>query len=830
MFSNIGYQAMEYIRDAQQRGILYLDVMRQGGDQYLEHVREGKPPVLVFKHEMIVDGRDLPDPVNYGLLRILPPADMPTDPKARPFVIIDPRAGHGPGVAGSKVHSEIGVALAAGHPCYFVTFGPDPEPDQSIHCILMAEKHFLEVVLARHDYTKVGRPFLVGNCQGGWALMMLASIAPKLVGPIMLAGAPISYWSGESSQNPMRYSGGMLGGSWTSSLSADLGNGIFDGVNLVEGFERLDPANTFWKKPYHLYANIDTEVGRYLDFEKWWAGHFLMTRKEIDWIVQNLFIGNKLSRAELPDPTSTGNINMRNIRSPIIIFASKADNITPPAQALNWIPDMYASDEDLRAHEQVIVYSLHESTGHLGIFVSSGIASREHEALTGALDLIELLPPGLYEARIEDLHPDTPHQEWIKGRHIVVFEPRKIKDLEALDDGRAEEADFEVVNRVSKINQHIYDFTVSPIVRSLTTSFSGQISRQLHPRRLSHYLWSSLNPVAVSLIDIANQVKTERYSVAKDNVFLAAEQAMNEVIVTGLDTWRDMRDRSVETLFNSVYGNTWIRALVGLGESTLSRRGILDSDSALQEELYDLRLELSKAQVNEGGVAEAFTRILVYMAGEEPFIDERIFNLLRSLFQAQKEKGYVIPDLATLKRGLRKQWRIVRLHPHEAIAALPKLVPDQAQRAAIWQAVERIGDFRDVLHLDPLAQERYAEIACALHLCSPWQPSAAILTKLKEEKQRQEQAEHQEQADLLHKAAAFDEAKLALAEAEARAVAAETELKDVKAKAAVAVETQAKSVVAATTRVPVTKKATKKKATKKSAKKAIKKAATAQKK
>ena len=132
MFSDLGRQAMEYLRDAQQRSVLYLDVMRQSGDQYVEHASQGKPPVLVFEHELIVDGRQLPDPVNYALLRIVPPEDMPTNPDARPFVIIDPRAGHGPGVAGSKVHSEVGVALAAGHPCYFVTFGPDPEPNQSI--------------------------------------------------------------------------------------------------------------------------------------------------------------------------------------------------------------------------------------------------------------------------------------------------------------------------------------------------------------------------------------------------------------------------------------------------------------------------------------------------------------------------------------------------------------------------------------------------------------------------------------------------------------------------------------------------------------------------
>ncbi|GAA5083768.1 MULTISPECIES: DUF3141 domain-containing protein [Paenalcaligenes] len=852
MFSDLGRQAMEYLRDAQQRSVLYLDVMRQSGDQYVEHASQGKPPVLVFEHELIVDGRQLPDPVNYALLRIVPPEDMPTNPDARPFVIIDPRAGHGPGVAGSKVHSEVGVALAAGHPCYFVTFGPDPEPNQSIYCIMKAEKYFLEVVAQRHDPQRVGRPFVIGNCQGGWALMMLASADPKLVGPIMLAGAPLAYWSGKAGQNPMRYSGGMLGGSWASSLASDIGGGIFDGVYLVENFERLDPANTFWKKPYHLYANIDTEVERYLGFDRWWAGHFMMTRQEMDWIVQNLFIGNRLARAELPDPLSNGNINLRNIRSPIVVFASQADNITPPPQALNWIADVYASDEDLKAHEQVIIYCLHETTGHLGIFVSSGVANREHEALVGALDLIELLPPGLYEARIQDLHPDTPHQEWVKGRHVVTFEPRSIADLQALDDGREEEAHFEVVNRVSQINQHLYDLTLSPIVRSLTNPWIAQASRALHPQRFGRYMWSSLNPVALSFKAAAEQVRKQRTPVAADNVFLAMERVMSDGIARSWDVWRDIRDQSVEAIFHGVYGSPWLRALVGLDKPQIDRRGILNSDTALHEELHELRLQLTKAQVQEGDAADAFARILIYMAGEETFVDERAFNLLESLAKDHIQ-GYKLPDLASIKQKLRKQWRIMQMHPQDAIAALPLLVPNERQRQVIWDAVAEISQLKDVLNLSAESQARFADIACALELCSHWEPPVEVATKIAAEQAQREaeqraqaQAEQQALLDaakaeamaLMEKQAsaeiekallqAQEQAKQAMADAEqAKAYAHELKAQlDEALQAKPKTENQAKAVPTVETKVsvePTAKKAAKKAAKKTTARKATKK-------
>ena len=124
--------ASEYAVDAWQRSILYADVRRQRGNQYLEHLQEQTPNVLDFASEVIMSGLDLPQPVNYGLVRILPPADAPADPKKRPFVVVDPRAGHGPGIGGFKPDSEVGAALKAGHPCYFVGFLPDPVPGLSL--------------------------------------------------------------------------------------------------------------------------------------------------------------------------------------------------------------------------------------------------------------------------------------------------------------------------------------------------------------------------------------------------------------------------------------------------------------------------------------------------------------------------------------------------------------------------------------------------------------------------------------------------------------------------------------------------------------------------
>ena len=97
----------------------------------------------------------------------------------------------------------------------------------------------------------------------------------------------------------MRYLGGMLGGTWLTALAGDLGNGIFDGANLVANFESLNPANTYWEKPYNVYSKVDTEAARFLDFETWWGSPVLLNAGEMQWIADNLFVGNKLTSGEI---------------------------------------------------------------------------------------------------------------------------------------------------------------------------------------------------------------------------------------------------------------------------------------------------------------------------------------------------------------------------------------------------------------------------------------------------------------------------------------------------------------------------------------------------
>ena len=209
---------------------------------------------------------------------------------------------------------------------------------------------------------------------------MVAMLRPDLFGPILMPGSPISYWQGVHGKNPMRYAGGLAGGSWLTAMVSDLGAGKFDGANLIANFDNLNPGNTLFGKQYDVYKAVDTEGPRFLNFEKWWGDFIQLNGEEIQYLVDKHFIGDKLVRNEIS--TSDGRLfDIRNVTSPIICFTSLGDNISPPQQTLGWILDLYESVDDIRAQGKTIIYCVDPKVGHLAIFVSPKVADREHEVL-----------------------------------------------------------------------------------------------------------------------------------------------------------------------------------------------------------------------------------------------------------------------------------------------------------------------------------------------------------------------------------------------------------------------------------------------------------------
>ncbi len=541
---------LDYARDVCERWVLFWDTLRQRADDMIEHERAGKPPLLDFDYETLLDARHFDRPVNYALLRITRIGDSRCEEcvdaaNRPPVIVLDPRAGHGPGIGGFKRDSEIGMAMREGHPVYFVTFFPEPCAGQTLADVLHALRRFVEHVAARHP----GKPpVLYGNCQAGWAVALLAADCQGLSGPAVLNGSPLSYWAGEPGINPMRTAAGFTGGAWLVHWLADLGDGRFDGAWLVANFENLKP-EAVWDKYAGLFTDVDAERDRFLQFERWWSGFYLLSREEILAIVENLFIGDRVEQGTFR-VCECCYADLRQVRNPLVIFASWGDNITPPHQALGWIAAVYRNTAELKAAGQRIVYLTNPHVGHLGIFVSAQVARLEHRAILESLKQVEELEPGLYEMRIDNPSGDADAR---RPSYSVHFEPREVSDLKF---SRAPD-EFRQVRAWSEFHETLYRECFSPWVRALANPWSSELMQRLHPMRTSRYgLSARFLPWMAWLEPWARELRQQRTALAPEHPWLSAERAAMRQVSEVIRTWRVARDTLQERSFAALFAPT----------------------------------------------------------------------------------------------------------------------------------------------------------------------------------------------------------------------------------------------------------------------------------
>jgi pimeloyl-ACP methyl ester carboxylesterase len=681
----------QYGVDFAQRSVLFFDTLRQRGNNWIAHEQAGKPPVLAYKYEVLADGRTMERPVNHALVRIIPPHGVDVDNRLRPYIIIDPRAGHGPGIGGFKEDSEVGVALSAGHPVYFVIFYPDPEPGQTLADVTDAEAEFVRIVAERHPDSS--KPVLVGNCQGGWAVMMLAAARPDIAGALVINGAPMSYWAGNDGDNPLRYAGGLAGGAWVSLLASDLGGGKFDGAHLVQNFENLNPANTLWEKYHQLFDGVDDEAARFLEFERWWGGFYLMNEEEIRWIVNNLFIGNKLSQGEAR--LGPGRyFDLKAIKQPIIVFASMGDNITPPQQAFNWISDIYSSTEEIKANGQTIVGLIHEDIGHLGIFVSGKVAKKEHTQIISVLKYIQELPPGLYGMEIHETVGADGNVEY-----DVTLHERNLEDLKRLQKyDRVDEKPFEAVAALSELTERAYELLVRPAVREATPEWVAKLLREWHPLRVQRWWFSDRNPLLAGLPHAAEMARAYRRPRSADNAGRRAELLFSEYVSASLDLYRDIRDAMSEAAFFEVYGNM-------MSLQMADQRAVIRKQTRFDARaLPAVRQVLD--EIDQGGLPEAIVRVglLLVKAGGGK----------RKLAQMEHTRELLAPtgvlrhiDEDQFRRLLHEETLVVEFEPVQAKRSLARLVRTAGDRQKLNAVLDSLDD--ESSGLDARQRELLAE-------------------------------------------------------------------------------------------------------------------------
>ena len=694
--------AMEYVTDFWRRSVIFLDILRQSGNQQAEMTSRPICAVPIYDFEVILEGRTLPRPVNYALVRMMPPKGMAIDQTRRPVVVIDPRAGQGPGIGGFKPVSEVGDAFKAGHPVYGIGFTAEPVEGQTVEDVAQALTVFFEKVIELHPQADA-RPLIFGNCQAGWHAVMAACLRPDLVGPLVLAGAPLSYWGGIHGKNPMRYTGGLLGGTWIARLMSDLGKGRFDGAWLVSNFDNLNLANTHWTKKYKVWANPPKEQERYLSFEKWWGDFVYLRGEELQYMVDKLFVANKLSTAQIV--TREGmRLDIRDIKSPILCFCSQGDNITPPQQALDWILDNYDTVDEIRRQRQTILYCLHPTAGHLAIFVGTKVAAKEDAEFVNYMDMIDSMPPGLWEIVITDKVEGEPGSDLLEGDFNVRIEERDLDDIRALGcNSPADEREFEAVNRVSQINNLLYETCVQPWLKALVSPQVADAVLAMQPLRLSYAAFSDKNPAMRLVSGVAEIARAGLKPLANDNPFLKIQEQVSQLVTQSLEVLGQVRDQMEEAAFHAIYSSPALQALLGIDRSNGRVRPKPGTSPAQRAELAATIKEL-RATMEQGGPIDAAIRACIYIIMGQKLLDARCFEVLRCILSKHPEI-----TLAQFKELARRQWAMLTIDQPAALRALQRLLPaDVDERRRLFDAVKEV--ITAAGELDGEVEGRFAQI------------------------------------------------------------------------------------------------------------------------
>jgi hypothetical protein len=469
----------------------------------------------------------------------------------------------------------------------------------------------------------------------------------------------------------MRYIGGILGGSWIAQLAGDLGNGKFDGANLVLNFELSNPQNTYWKKYYKLFANIDTEETRFLNFERWWGGFSLMNANEMRGIIDNLFIGNKLVKGKIPLGESGDNPRFTRHQSASHCLLLSRGHHYAPQQALNWIADLYDNTLDIKLQGQVIVYLIHERIGHLGIFVSGEVAKKEHSHIFDLLKYIEHLAPGLYELKLIEVKEND------RIHYIGHIEERSISDIREKQKDSVEL--FNLVRIMSDYNAMSYDFFLSPFIRNLSNEQTANLIRKLHPLRFKQYMVSDLNPMISMITELASSVRKNRRKVASANAFLAQQHQLSQLITSYWEMFGAQRDSLAEIFFNAIYGYIQILTPFDPRKEMIIHPHKKNRNEATQSVI---------TTISEGGRAEAILRILLLLIKIQGYVISVNYpQIIKAILESEDFRDI---DALKFKQIVYTQNIIIDYDPELAIQTLPHLLKSAEACQTILNRIEAI--------------------------------------------------------------------------------------------------------------------------------------------
>jgi hypothetical protein len=196
-------------------------------------------------------------------------------------------------------------------------------------------------------------------------------------------------------------------------------------------------------------------------------------------------------------------------------------------------------------------------------------------------------------------------------------------------------------------------------------------------------MFSDANPFMGPVKAMAEQVRSDRKPVSKDNPFLAMQERMSQQIVAGFDMWREATEKLAERTFLTIYGTPALQAACGIDSDSKERSLRKAARSPLHQQFVERRIAELRSQINSGGLREAMVRATLYVGMARHAVDERGFETIRRMRLASTDHQKL--TLSQFKQLVREQFFMLLIDEEATLAAIPSLLPadSEARRTAL---------------------------------------------------------------------------------------------------------------------------------------------------
>ena len=322
-------------------------------------------------------------------------------------------------------------------------------------------------------------------------------------------------------------------------------------------------------------------------------------------------------------------------------------------------------------------------------------------------------------------------------------EARTLDDIWAMGANDAEDdRGFATAARVSEINLALYRTFAQPAVRAMANPMLSEWIRRFHPLRAQYEFFSDANPYGPARGARGTNARGAQVRAKRQSLYRNAGASI-EPDRRGARSVAELYRGPGGATFLNVFGSPALQAAVGIDPASPSPL-CKAAKNPLHRQLLQMRIAELKARIPEGGMRAAVVRALIYVGLSRRAIDERGFEMARRICQAHGDM-----PLAEFKALVREQFAILVLDQDAAVAALPSMLPPEAEvRRTALSLVKQVMEARGDMAADE--EKKLEEVAKLFGVDADNSPRAARRRKTGSDDGRIRPGSHHEPLANIH--------------------------------------------------------------------------------